>query len=254
MNTLKIIIATHKQYEFPNASYYVPIQVGKTLTGLELNILSDNTQINISDKNQSYCELTALYWVWKNRFFQDVDYIGLVHYRRYFSGKGLRVKGKTIASENELSTLLKDADCLVPCKRNYYIETVYSHYQHAHYIKDLEAARAVIADKYSDYLNSFDSVMQGKILHLYNMFVIKKSLFEEYCHWLFTILFELEKKIDVSTYDSYQKRVFGFIAERLFNVWLQKNNIKLKEVEVVSLEKQNIIFKVLKFIIRKLMG
>ena len=96
--------------------------------------------------------------------------------------------------------------------------------------------------------------MQGKILHLYNMFVIKKSLFEEYCHWLFTILFELEKKIDVSTYDSYQKRVFGFIAERLFNVWLQKNNIKLKEVEVVSLEKQNIIFKVLKFIIRKLMG
>ena len=183
-----------------------------------------------------------------------MDYIGLVHYRRYFSGKGLRVKGKTIASENELSTLLKDADCLVPCKRNYYIETVYSHYQHAHYIKDLEAARAVIADKYSDYLNSFDSVMQGKILHLYNMFVIKKSLFEEYCHWLFTILFELEKKIDVSTYDSYQKRVFGFIAERLFNVWLQKNNIKLKEVEVVSLEKQNIIFKVLKFIIRKLMG
>ena len=226
MNTLKIIIATHKKYEFPNASYYVPIQVGKTLTGLELNILSDNTQINISDKNQSYCELTALYWAWKNRFFQDVDYIGLVHYRRYFSGKGLRVKGKTIASENELSTLLKDADCLVPCKR----------------------------DKYSDYLNSFDSVMQGKILHLYNMFVIKKSLFEEYCHWLFTILFELEKKIDVSTYDSYQKRVFGFIAERLFNVWLQKNNIKLKEVEVVSLEKQNIIFKVLKFVIRKLIG
>ena len=254
MNTLKIIIATHKKYEFPNASYYVPIQVGKTLTGLELNILSDNTQINISDKNQSYCELTALYWAWKNRFFHVVDYIGLVHYRRYFSGKGLRVKGKTIASENELRTLLKDAVCLVPCKRNYYIESVYSHYQHAHYIKDLEAARAVIADKYSDYLNSFDSVMQGKILHLYNMFVIKKSLFEEYCHWLFTILFELEKKIDVSTYDSYQKRVFGFIAERLFNVWLQKNNIKLKEVEVVSLEKQNIIFKVLKFVIRKLIG
>lgn len=62
---IKILVATHKKYEFPNSSCYVPIQVGKKLTGLELGILSDDTEINISEKNQSYCELTALYWSWK---------------------------------------------------------------------------------------------------------------------------------------------------------------------------------------------
>ena len=162
---IKILVATHKKYEFPNSSCYVPIQVGKKLTGLELGILSDDTEINISEKNQSYCELTALYWSWKNNFLQDVDYVGLVHYRRYFSGKGLSVKGRAIASTEELIGLLKEADCLVPYKRNYYIETVYSHYQHAHYIKDLDAVRKIIVNKYSNYIKAFDTVMHQKTLY-----------------------------------------------------------------------------------------
>ncbi|WP_109078722.1 DUF4422 domain-containing protein [Aggregatibacter kilianii] len=253
-NLIKILIVTHKKYEFPDISYYVPIQVGKKLTELELGILSDDTQINISEKNQSYCELTALYWSWKNSFFQDADYVGVVHYRRYFSGKDLSVKGRAIASDEELIRLLKGVDCLVPCKRNYYIETVYSHYQHAHYIKDLDAARKVIANKYSDYLKAFDTVMQGKTLFLYNMFVMRRALFEEYSQWLFAILFELEKLIDISNYDSYQKRVFGFLAERLFNVWLLRNNIITKEIKIISLEKQSVILKALRFIKRKFIG
>ena len=251
---IKILVATHKKYEFPNSSCYVPIQVGKKLTGLELGILSDDTEINISEKNQSYCELTALYWSWKNNLLQDVDYVGLVHYRRYFSGKGLSVKGRKIASAEELIGLLKEADCLVPYKRNYYIETVYSHYQHAHYIKDLDTVREIIVNKYGDYLKAFDTVMQSKTLYLYNMFVMKRALFEKYSDWLFTILFELEEEIDISNYNQYQKRVFGFLAERLFNVWLLKNNIITKEVKVISLEKQNIVLKILNFIKRKFVG
>lgn len=255
MNKLiKILVATHKKYEFPNSSCYVPIQVGKKLTGLELGILSDDTEINISDKNQSYCELTALYWSWENNFFQDTDYVGIVHYRRYFSGKDLSVKGRRIASAKELIGLLKEADCLVPYKRNYYIETVYSHYQHAHYIKDLDTVRKIIVNKYSDYIKAFDTVMQSKTLYLYNMFVMKRELFEKYSDWLFTILFELEERIDISNYNSYQKRVFGFLAERLFNVWLLKNNIIKKEVKVISLERQNLILKILSFIKRKFVG
>ncbi|MBN6064965.1 DUF4422 domain-containing protein [Aggregatibacter actinomycetemcomitans] len=254
MSTLKILIATHKKYEFPNTSYYVPIHVGKNLTHIDLNILSDNTQDNISNKNQSYCELTALYWAWKNNFFADMEYVGLVHYRRYFAGNELLLKGKRIASSEELAILLKDVDCLVPRKRNYYIETVYSHYQHAHYIEDLKAVGQILANKYPDYLTSFERVMQGKTLYLYNMFVIKRELFESYCHWLFTILFELEATLDVSNYNPYQKRVYGFLAERLFNVWLLKNEVRLKEVRVVSLERQNILLKGISFIKRKLMG
>ena len=96
--------------------------------------------------------------------------------------------------------------------------------------------------------------MHQKTLYLYNMFVMKRALFEKYSDWLFTILFELEEEIDISNYNPYQNRVFGFLAERLFNVWLLKNNIITKEVKVISLERQNIVLKILNFIKRKFVG
>ncbi|MGX3067253.1 DUF4422 domain-containing protein, partial [Ursidibacter arcticus] len=210
MNEVKIIIATHKAYQFPLERYYQPIYVGSDLRNDKLDILSDNTGDNISIKNPSFCELTALYWAWKNHFFDDVDYIGLVHYRRYFKGKEISFNGIKIASDNELISHLKNYDCIVPKKRNYYIETIYSHYKNAHFIKDIEITRELIAEKHSSYLPYFDIVMKGKKLHLYNMFVMNKENTQAYCEWLFPILFELEKKIDITSYDIYQKRVFGF--------------------------------------------
>ena len=52
-----------------------------------------------------------------------------------------------------------------------------------------------------------------------NMFIMKKDLMNEYCKWLFDILFKLEEITDTSEYDEYQKRVYGFMAERLFNLY-----------------------------------
>ena len=78
---LKIFIATHKKFDVPMSKYHVPLHVGRE--GKEdLGYLGDNTGDNISLKNPNYCELTGLYWIWKN--VKDVDYIGLCHYRRYF--------------------------------------------------------------------------------------------------------------------------------------------------------------------------
>lgn len=88
-------------------------------------------------------------------------------------------------------------------------------------------------------------------LHILNMFVMKKTLFDEYCSWMFNILFKLEKRIDISGYNQYEARVFGFISERLFNVWLEKQQLKVKEVPVVNLEKVNWVKKINKFLIRK---
>ena len=81
---IKILVACHKS---DTAIYqndiYMPIQVGKALhANVELGFQCDNTGDNISEKNDSYCELTAIYWAWKN--LKDIDYIGLCHYRRYF--------------------------------------------------------------------------------------------------------------------------------------------------------------------------
>ena len=80
---------------------------------------------------------------------------------------------------------------------------------------------------------------------------MSKVHFEQYCEWLFHILLKLECQIDISNYDVYQKRVFGFLAERLFNVWLVKNQLKVKEQKVVALEGENLVKKAIGLLKRK---
>ena len=246
---MKILIATHKAYDFPNDACYLPIQVGKVNSSLDLGVESDDFGENISDKNPSFCELTALYWAWKN--LENYEYIGLVHYRRYFSGLELDLKSKKIASQSELLADLAIYDVIVAKKRNYYIESVYTHYKNAHFIKDLDISKQIIEQYYPEYMSAFHQVMEGKTLHLFNMFVMSREHFIQYCEWLFDILFKLEKQIDISSYNDYQKRVFGFLAERLFNVWLVKNQLKLKERRVVSLEGEHILKKAIGLLKRK---
>ena len=111
-------MATHKRYWMPNDSIYFPLQVGaavnKTKSGkpLSLGYSKDSTGDNISSKNANYCELTGLYWAWKN---MSADYLGLVHYRRHFSVvKGLLRKSvfkeNRVLTGRQLKTLLKDND------------------------------------------------------------------------------------------------------------------------------------------------
>ena len=251
MSQVSILVITHKMYEFPHSAIYHPLFVGGKCGQNSVRFLMDNTGKHISEKNPSFCELTGLYWAWKNQFFCNSKYIGLVHYRRYFRGNGEKLKGKIILSEKEILDLLKEYDCIVPKKRNYFIESIYSHYQHAHYVKDLNCTREIISELHPEYITSFDAIMQGRKIHIYNMFVMSSEKASEYCKWLFPILFELEKRIDITQYDSYQKRVFGFIAERLFNVWLVHHQLKFCEIPVVNLEGENLLKKAINLLKRK---
>ena len=251
MSQVSILVITHKMYEFPHSAIYHPLFVGGKCGQNSVRFLMDNTGKHISEKNPSFCELTGLYWAWKNQFFCNSKYIGLVHYRRYFRGNGEKLKGKIILSEKEILDLLKEYDCIVPKKRNYFIESIYSHYQHAHHVKDLNCTREIISELHPEYITSFDAIMQGRKIHIYNMFVMSSEKASEYCEWLFPILFELEKRIDITQYDSYQKRVFGFIAERLFNVWLVHHQLKFCEIPVVNLEGENLLKKAINLLKRK---
>ncbi|MCM8711375.1 DUF4422 domain-containing protein [Clostridium sp. SYSU_GA19001] len=253
---IKILVATHKKYAMPQEKIYIPLHVGKE-SKEKLDYQGDNTGDNISIKNANYCELTGLYWAWKNL---KCDYIGLCHYRRYFTNKNLFIrvlkknsKFDLILKKIEIENLFKKYDIILPRKRNYYIETIKSHYEHAHNIRDLEETRKIIEQKYPEYLKSFDAVMKRRTLYLFNMFIMKKEQFDNYCKWVFDILFELEKRIDISHYNNYQKRVFGFLSERLFNVWLEYNcNFIKKQIRVINLEKTNWYNKINDFILRKI--
>lgn len=243
------MVAAHKNYQMPDdTTMYLPIFVGKSLhPDVNHTFQGDNTGDNISDKNGSYNELTALYWGWKNL---DADYVGLVHYRRYFSLKyGKKIEN--ILSAQEVKTILSKYDVILPKKRNYYIETNYSHYVHAHPKEELDVTRTVLENKYPDYLSFYDDTMKRRSAHLFNMFVMKKELFDAYCTWLFDILNEVEERLDISGYDRYQSRVFGFISERLLDVWIEKNQIKFYETHVLYTESQHWPKKIFEFIKRK---
>lgn len=251
---IKILVATHKKYKMPKEEIYIPLHVGRE-GKQDLGYVGDNTGENISDKNTNYCELTGLYWAYKNL---KCDYIGLCHYRRYFSNKSFikrignaEEKFSLLLNKEEIEDLLKEYDIVLPKKRNYYIETINSHYENAHHIKDLKKVEEIIKKYHPDYVNSFNQVMSGTKLHLYNMFIMSKDDFDSYCKWLFDILFRLEKEIDITDYDNYQSRVFGFLSERLFNVWINKSALKSKEVPIINMEKVDWVKKSIGFLKRK---
>ncbi len=243
----KIIVATHKAYQMPTDSMYIPVQVGAEGKN-SLGYAMDNVGDNISVKNKNYCELTGLYWAWKN---MDAEYIGLSHYRRHFSTKPGRDKWSSILTASELESLVQGVDVILPKPRNYFIESNYSQYVHAHHAIDLDTTRQILSEKYPEYLAAYDAYMKRTIGHRFNMFIMKKDKFDSYCKWLFDILFELEKRLDISQYNQNDSRVFGFVSERLIDVWLETNSIKYKEIPCMFMEKQNWIVKGFNFLKRK---
>ena len=159
MKNIKIIVATHKKYQMPKDEMYMPVQVGAE-GKKDLGYQKDNEGENISLKNPFYCELTGLYWAWKNL---NADYIGLCHYRRYFSSckripKEENEKFKVVLTKNEAEEILKETDIILPQKRKYYIENLYDHYKHTSYVETLDETRKIIEEQCQEYLTEFDKL------------------------------------------------------------------------------------------------
>ena len=243
---LEMVVATHKQYVMPQDAVYLPVFVGAALSGdaaVPLGFARDDGGENISAKNRSWCELTALYWAWKNT---NADAVGLVHYRRHFSGRG------GIASGAEICDALSRADAVLPKKRNYFIESTYSQYIHAHHAEDLDETRRILEERHPDFLPAFDAVMKSTSGHRFNMMVMKRPLLDDYCGWLFGVLSELERRLDISSYSDYDRRVFGFVAERLLDVYLLAKKVSFVEMPAMHLESQHWPRKIAAFLRRKL--
>lgn len=250
---IKILIAAHKSYWMPADPVYLPLHVGAEGKP-DLGYVKDNTGDNISAKNPNFCELTGLYWAWKNL---AADHIGLVHYRRYFTRRevhDIAKKKEQILTGKEWEDILSKYPAVVPDKRNYYIETNRSHYNHAHHADGLDLAEQIIREKYPDYSAAFTMVMERTWAHMFNMFVMRRDLFDQYMSWLFDILFEIEKRVDIIDWDVYESRIYGFVSELLLDVWLEKNQILYKEQNVSFMEKQDWLKKGGAFLKRKMFG
>jgi hypothetical protein len=258
MKKIKLLVALHKKYNVSDDTIYLPVQVGAYGKD-DLGYVRDDSGKNISNKNPYFCELTALYWAWKNLKKNDADYIGLCHYRRYFTLDKKKRKTEKERFENVLTfkqaeKILKTTDVILPKKRNYIIDNLYDHYKHTMHIEPLEITGKIIKNKYPEYYVEFNKLHKRTSAHMFNMFIMKRSIFDDYMKWLFDILFELEKQVDENKYDSFHARFYGRISELLLDVYLNTNNINYKEVKVVDMQGVNWYKKGTSFLKAKFLG
>ena len=245
--SIKIIIATHKESWMPDDPLYLPLHVGKK-NKQSIGYQGDDTGNNISEKNPYYSELTGMYWAWKNL---DTEYIGLAHYRRHFCFKKKKSSYDSVITLVEVKNILRKSNVILPKKRKYYIETMFSHYANTHDANHLILTKEILSIQCPDYVRTFDLVMGKRSAHMFNMLIMKRDIFAAYCGWLFPILQELEKRIDYSNLPPFEARLFGRVSELLLDVWITQNNISYKELDWVHLGKVNWTKKIKSFLLAK---
>jgi lipopolysaccharide biosynthesis glycosyltransferase len=252
MKTISILVGLSKDEYIPNNELLVPIHLGASLSDLEIpNSIGDNTGDNISEKNHSYCELTGIYWAWKNL---KSDYIGLFHYRRYLSFNSNQSDESDIKykfnydCENDLNLnekcmrkIIEDNDIIIPKKNKYHFQeyNIYDSYDYNHYIDDLNICIEYIKDKYPEISKQLPN-LQSNEAYLYNISIMKKEIYNEYCLFLFDVLDNFDKKSDTSSYNPTQYRVQGYLGERLTNLFIHyiiaQKKYKIKELQVSFFE------------------
>lgn len=229
--SISIYVVTHKEFNPPTGEIYVPIQVGKMFTKNELPYIGDDTGDNITQKNKNYCELTAMYWIWKN---DDSKIVGLCHYRRYFTVSAVFANRMFFLTKSRIKKYLDSVDIIVPYKQTHNMN-VADYYDHCDGRKsDLLKTRTVIEELYPEYLKDYDAFLRQNDAFYCNMLIARKDTFDEYCEWLFSILQKVEDISDLSGYTQTEARIYGYISELLLNVWVIHNNISVKYCHVVN--------------------
>ena len=261
-----IAAVAHKPYRICDDELYLPLMAGSAgMPEAETSgYIRDDSGDNISDRNAWFCELTGLYWMWKN---SDADNVGLCHYRRYFARKKehplrsivqmICISGSQfehVLRNEEASRLMERYPVVLPRPRKYYIESNYSQFTHSHGARALDETRQIILAGYPDYTEVYDKVMAETTGHRFNMFIMRRELLDRYCSWLFDILFELEKRMTSGEAGDMQDtgRLYGYVAERLLDVWLEKEGCGYCEIPFVFIGKEHLIRKAAAMVMRKI--
>ena len=238
---IKIFVVCHKPaYVLDNKLLY-PIQVGAALAEEHFpGMLADDDGDHISGKNPMYCELTAQYWAWKNC---DAEYYGFFHYRRYLAfhevfpvnESGYLQVGRSVCpylelddiredlsryglQEDKMETEIRKYDLITVLRERINV-SVYKQFCQFHDAKPLDDVIHIMKEKYPEYRNAAETYMNSKDIYYMNMFIMKKSLYCQYASWLFDILETYEKNDDFPKSEQEQKRLMGYLAERLFGIF-----------------------------------
>lgn len=256
MNQIKLFVCCHREEKVPKHPLLMPIQVGAALAGKRFDgYLHDDEGENISAKNRSYCELTAQYWSWKN---VDADYYGFFHYRRYlYPDKMARRPYKicgSVSSESlrklgydDFTELIRGYDMILPMAENMYV-TVREHYANApyHRAKDLTLMEQIILERHPKMSEALEDYFSGTEHYFGNISIMSRAVFYDYCAWLFPLLAEFDRRADTKDYIEQEKRVDGYLAERLLGVYYTYRRAGLKVLALPRLHIEQDILELIK--------
>lgn len=231
---IKIYVGMHKDFYVANNRFLIPIQVGSALAEKRIEgVLHDDEGDNISERNKSFCELTAQYWAWKNDL--DADYYGFFHYRRYLSFNPVQLEHyenivyfdycdekavrDIMLNEKVMENLITEYDVIYPQENPVGSDTIYEHWVKHLNKPDIDLLMEIIMEKYPDFYKYAVDVINSKQAIHCNMFIMRKDIFNDYCEWLFDILFEHERRADYSDYSTEKFRTVGHLAERLCAIY-----------------------------------
>jgi len=254
----KIYLSYFNEASIIENKILTPIQVGSELSSLDLGFLKDNIGDNISSKNPEYCEMTAVYWAWKNDL--DSEYIGFFHYRRlldfnvaversvdrhglvnYHAVDSYMYESMGLDESNILN-ILDQYDAVLPepfdvlSTGNSDIYEQYSNSEHQHK-RDIDIALDVIKELSPSYYSAVKNHFRGRFLYATNIFCFKRAVFEEMCEWLFPILAEIESRVDTTNYSFQENRVIGYLSERLISAFIKIKIIDNPDIKYIELKR-----------------
>lgn len=221
----KNYIITHKEYPIEQDDMYRALCVGDYRCD---GMLSEKDGENISRYNPRINECTGLYWIWKNT---TSEYVGMCHYRRWFYNCRY-IHDHSRLDANRVEELLRDSDIILTEKSrfawrlfdNCAIELG----------KDVNlAANSVfidlIRDRQPEYLDAYCDAMEGNEMHIFNMFVTRRDVLNQYCEWLFSFLLDAADRISTEGLNTKQRRIAGYYAEMMWTVWLKNQKLRVHE-------------------------
>ena len=250
---MKIDIVLNLYYQPPkaledlikhNTNLYIPINSGNLAVPVKSKFakkfihFEDEMKDNISHLNSKLNEMTSIYAYWKN-LMKSPDYIGHNHYRRLFRIEDLNDVAEYDVIDAKPIPMLFNMSYFTGSQIPNFVPTdIKNGYAICHKIEDWNKMEALLK-KTPYYVDFEDWSRQNSLTSPCNMFVMKKKIFEEYCEFIFPILFELEKQVDFTGYDNYQKRQLAFLSERMTSLFLyvkRQQGYKFKTVDTLFFE------------------
>lgn len=205
---------------FSNPEYMIDLQVGAARTEIRVAELLDNTGDNISERNADYSELTGLYWMWKNQVLKDgaraEHYYGLAHYRRFFE----------LTQEDLLRMQDNGVDVVLPYPMPYE-PNIEAHHKRYLSKEEWRAVLKALEELSPEYTTVFAELLKQEYMYNYNILIAKGNILENYCSWLFKILFRVEEIINPDGL-KYPNRYIGYIGETLETLYFMYHRRDLR--------------------------